>query len=89
MLVVVVVVVVVVDLQAKLLRVYHRSGGGPAECRPYRRDRQQDRMLFVFGDSFVDVGSSSPPPTADKSMSSRQWFYPFGSSDEAHHKQIS
>ena len=46
-------------------------------------------MLFVFGDSFVDVGNSSPPPMADKSMSSRQWFYPFGSSDEAHHKQIS
>ena len=42
-------------------------------------------MLFVFGDSFVDVGNSSPPPMADKSMSSRQWFYPFGSSDEAHH----
>ncbi|CAO2143039.1 unnamed protein product [Urochloa humidicola] len=58
--------------------------GGVVECRRHPDDdRNRDRMLFVFGDSFVDVGNR--PPTADKSLGSRQWFYPYGSSDSAHH----
>ncbi|CAL4911979.1 unnamed protein product [Urochloa decumbens] len=62
--------------------------GGGVECRRHPDDHghhrnKQDRMLFVFGDSFVDVGNR--PPAADKGLGSRQWFYPYGSSDSAHH----
>ncbi|CAN6330178.1 unnamed protein product [Urochloa humidicola] len=51
------------------------------ESRPVRR-RKDDSMMFVFGDSFVDAGNR--PPTTDKTGRSRQWFYPYGSSDSAH-----
>ncbi|KAG0528433.1 hypothetical protein BDA96_05G011200 [Sorghum bicolor] len=40
-------------------------------------------MLFVFGDTFVDAGNLAP--TSEKSKASRQWFYPYGRSDSAHH----
>ncbi|CAN6362049.1 unnamed protein product [Urochloa humidicola] len=68
-----------------LLLVLLINGGG-VECRRHPdhdgQHRNKDRMLLVFGDSFVDVGNR--PPTADKKMGSRQWFYPYGSSDSAH-----
>ncbi|OEL20384.1 GDSL esterase/lipase [Dichanthelium oligosanthes] len=38
-------------------------------------------MLFVFGDSFVDAGNL---PKSAKSVTSRGWYYPYGSSDSAH-----
>lgn len=65
--------------------------GPHVECRPdpeaapqRRRRTKDDYMMFVFGDSFVDAGNS--PTTTDKTAgrSSRQWFYPYGSSDSAH-----
>ncbi|CAN6330285.1 unnamed protein product [Urochloa humidicola] len=53
------------------------------ECRRHPDDhghRNKDRMLFVFGDSFVDAGNR--PPT----QSGPQWSYPYGISDSAHHQ---
>ncbi|CAN6335366.1 unnamed protein product [Urochloa humidicola] len=52
------------------------------ECRPHPEHghRNKDRMLFVFGDSFVDSGNRPPSQTAP------QWSYPYGISDSAHHK---
>ncbi|XP_021317038.1 LOW QUALITY PROTEIN: GDSL esterase/lipase At5g03600 [Sorghum bicolor] len=41
-------------------------------------------MLFVFGDTFVDPAGNLAP-TSEKSKASRQWFYPYGRSDSAHH----
>lgn len=55
-----------------------------ADCRRHRdQPRRHGRMLFVFGDSFVDAGNLAP--TSEKSEKSRQWFYPYGISDSAHH----
>jgi hypothetical protein len=57
---------------------------GGAHCRRHPDHRHQDdQMLFVFGDSFVDAGNLAP--RSEKSAASRQWFYPYGSSDSAHH----
>ncbi|RLM84831.1 hypothetical protein C2845_PM04G06560 [Panicum miliaceum] len=60
------------------------NGAHEAECRPHRghRHRRDDCTMFVFGDSLVDAGNR--PPTAEKTWSSREWFYPYGSSDSAH-----
>ncbi|XP_062183347.1 GDSL esterase/lipase At5g03610-like [Phragmites australis] len=38
--------------------------------------------LFVFGDSFADTGNHLP--TSQKSLMSREWYYPYNSSDSAH-----
>ncbi|CAL4904599.1 unnamed protein product [Urochloa decumbens] len=53
------------------------------ECRPHPEHghrNKKDRMLFVFGDSFVDAGNRPPSQTGP------QWSYPYGISDSAHHK---
>ncbi|CAL4897233.1 unnamed protein product [Urochloa decumbens] len=53
------------------------------ECRPHPEHghrNNKDRMLFVFGDSFVDAGNRPPSQTGP------QWSYPYGISDSAHHK---
>jgi len=61
---------------------------GGAECRRHRDHRRRHgQMLFAFGDSFVDAGNLAP--TSEKSAASRQWFYPYGSSDSAHHNNPS
>nr|CAB3482399.1 unnamed protein product [Digitaria exilis] len=57
-------------------------GAHVVECRrhPHKDD---DYMLFVFGDAFVDAGNR--PPTTQSTSRSRSWFYPYGISDSTHH----
>ncbi|KAF8706351.1 hypothetical protein HU200_030613 [Digitaria exilis] len=51
------------------------------EGRPHR-ERRNDYMLFVLGDSYADVGNR--PQTSEKTVLSRAWFYPYGISGSAH-----
>ncbi|TVU27331.1 hypothetical protein EJB05_29940 [Eragrostis curvula] len=54
--------------------------GAHVEARPHRR--RPNYKLFVFGDSFVDIGNRGP--TSQRIEISRQWYTPYGMSDPAH-----
>ncbi|KAL6653450.1 hypothetical protein ACP70R_009028 [Stipagrostis hirtigluma subsp. patula] len=56
------------------------SRSHPAPHRPEPRRRELNK-LFVFGDSFGDVGNRQK---SARSLTSRGWYYPYGKSDEAH-----
>ncbi|TVU37425.1 hypothetical protein EJB05_10739 [Eragrostis curvula] len=55
------------------------EGGRRLSNRSHRRHRSY--KMFVFGDSFVDVGNV---PSSWNNLTSRGWNYPYGSSDSAH-----
>ncbi|TVU12075.1 hypothetical protein EJB05_45701 [Eragrostis curvula] len=59
------------------------NAGAHVEARKHRRsDRRPNYKLFVFGDSFVDIGNRGPTP--QRIEISRQWYTPYGMSDPAH-----
>ncbi|GJM99790.1 hypothetical protein PR202_ga16924 [Eleusine coracana subsp. coracana] len=63
----------------------YECSGGHVEGRPSRHRRgSPSYKLFVFGDSFVDVGNINK---TENSLMSRSWYYPYGSSDAANHKR--
>ncbi|KAL6906293.1 hypothetical protein ACP4OV_003894 [Aristida adscensionis] len=51
------------------------------EPRRHPEPRREYNKLFVFGDTFADVGNL---PKSGRSLASRQWYYPYGMSDAAH-----
>ncbi|KAL6641891.1 hypothetical protein ACP70R_020072 [Stipagrostis hirtigluma subsp. patula] len=59
------------------------SGAPEVQSRRHSGHPQQRhyRPLFVFGDSFVDAGNVDPVPK--RSVITRGWYYPYGSSDTA------
>ncbi|KAL6856022.1 hypothetical protein ACP4OV_018824 [Aristida adscensionis] len=44
----------------------------------------QGFRLYVFGDSYADNGNN---PVSAKDWTSRAWYFPYGSTDDAHDKQ--
>ncbi|CAM0152211.1 unnamed protein product [Urochloa decumbens] len=64
-----------------LLLLVVNGGHHVVEARRHR-ERSKDYMLFVFGDSFADVGNR--PRTSQRTAMSRAWFYPYGMSDSDH-----
>ncbi|TVU21777.1 hypothetical protein EJB05_31439 [Eragrostis curvula] len=57
--------------------------GAHVEARPHRgSDHRRNYKLFLFGDSFVDIGNREATP--NRVAISRQWYTPYGMSDSAH-----
>ncbi|KAL6597350.1 hypothetical protein ACP70R_046790 [Stipagrostis hirtigluma subsp. patula] len=58
------------------------SGAHEVESRSHPAPRRRpNKPLFVFGDSFVDAGNL---PRYGRDVTSRGWYYPYGSSDDSH-----
>ncbi|TVU51593.1 hypothetical protein EJB05_03031 [Eragrostis curvula] len=57
--------------------------GAHVEARNHRgSDRRRNYKLFLFGDSFVDIGNREA--TQNRVAISGQWYIPYGMSDSAH-----
>ncbi|TVU38320.1 hypothetical protein EJB05_11683, partial [Eragrostis curvula] len=48
------------------------------------KDDDNQFQLFVFGDGFADVGNDDPKKKDKKDVTTRAWYKPYGTSDEAH-----
>ncbi|TVU41257.1 hypothetical protein EJB05_14760 [Eragrostis curvula] len=55
------------------------GGGDVVEAGRRSRHRRPDYKLLVLGDSYVDAGNL--PRSADRSLTSRGWYWPYGISD--------
>ncbi|KAL6606629.1 hypothetical protein ACP70R_042282 [Stipagrostis hirtigluma subsp. patula] len=64
------------------------SRDAPVEPRKHHGAHKEDRItkILVFGDSFADNGNNRPN---DKTLrfATRDWFYPYGITDELHDKK--